>query len=172
MRRIGTPASPARTLTPVVSFGGAALYFVQAKPPALGSWELAVFLGDEQIPTTTNVTVVCPKGQVPMPDGDTCGCEPGTILKLGAAALLAAGVWPETGELCEACKGETWSVAGADSCDHCAKNYYREAFEDANDGSALCAPCPPFAVCQAYTTLATLDLKPNFWRPTRMLEMW
>ena len=38
-----------------------------------------------------------------MPDGDSCGCAPGTLLKPGAAALRAAAAWDADAALCEAC---------------------------------------------------------------------
>ena len=144
LQRLGAPASPLRNATPAVTFISGALYFVevpppalpaspehtptptpatpnpnpnQVAPPALGSWSLTVFLGAEQLGPTVNVTAFCPVGQLPMPmpDGDRCGCAPGTILKPGAAALLAAGVWEADENLCEPCTGVLWSEIGAGS---------------------------------------------------------
>ena len=117
LQRLGAPASPLRNATPAVTFISGALYFVEVAPPALGSWSLTVFLGAEQLGPTVNVTAFCPVGQLPMPmpDGDRCGCAPGTILKPGAAALLAAGVWEADENLCEPCTGVLWSEIGAGS---------------------------------------------------------
>ena len=156
-RRVGAEASTSTPgVTPSVAFSGGARYDVELSPPALGSWELVLYLGDEQIPATANVTTYCPKGQVPMPGGNSCGCEAGTILKPGAVALLAAAAWPQGEELCEACTGATWSEVGAPSCEHCKAGYYL---------SGVCRVCPSeFAECEAFTTLATLHLKPNTWR--------
>ena len=39
-----------------VSFIGGALYFVEVAPPALGAWALTLFLRDEQLGPTVNVT--------------------------------------------------------------------------------------------------------------------
>ena len=147
------------TISPLyqVAFISGALYFVEVAPPALGTWALTVFLRDEQLGPTVNVTAVCPAGQLPMPDGDSCGCAPGTILKPGAAALRAAGAWDAEEALCEACAGVRWSELGAGGCAHCAAGYY--LVPAAPNGSASCAPCPAFAVCPAYTTIETLQLR-------------
>ena len=164
LRRLGAPYSPLQLAEPVISFAGGALYLAEVVPPALGRWELSLFLGEEQIPQTANLSTFCPMGQVPMPDGDSCGCAAGTVLKPGAAALMAAGVWEADEGLCEACPVTTWSVVGADACDHCAAGYYYS--EPAAKGSSPCSPCPSFAVCSPYTTLETLQLRSNMWRLT------
>ena len=78
LRRIGASASPLHRAAPTVSFSNGALYFVEVSPPTLGSWELAVFLGAEQIGDAVRVTAFCPAGQVSMPDSDRCGCAAGT----------------------------------------------------------------------------------------------
>ena len=71
-----------------------------------------------------------------MPDGDSCGCAPGTVLKPGAAALRAAGAWDADQALCEACAGVRWSELGAGGCAHCAAGYY--LVPAAPNGSASC----------------------------------
>ena len=164
LQRLGVPASPLRRAAPAVTFISGALYFVEVAPPALGSWRLSVFLGTEQLGPTVNVTAFCPAGQVPMPDGDHCGCAAGTVLKPGAEALLAAGVWEADENLCEACPGVLWSKTGADACSHCAADYYYVG--PSVNGSASCAACPSFAACPPYTTLETLRLRSNMWRLT------
>ena len=187
LRRVGVLRSPLQRVSAAVAFSGGARYDVAVTPPALGRWELVLHLGDERVPATVDVTVYCPDGQVAMPDGDKCGCAAGTVLKPGAAALLAAGEWGDEEQLCEPCSGYgAWSMAGDDSCDWCAEGFYwlsREeaaqrdsaghllapeeaAAEDGAEGlpQGECTPCPEFATCAAYSTLASLALKQNFWR--------
>jgi len=161
LHRVGAPASPLRVVVPTVGFIGGA-YVVEVVPPALGSWELSVYLAAEQVATAVNITTYCPAGQVPMVDGDSCGCAAGTILKPGAGELLAVGEWPLGEDLCEPCHGVSWSEAGARACDHCAAGYYYAG--PSINGSSSCVACPSFAVCQAFTALETLQLKNNTWR--------
>jgi hypothetical protein len=171
LRRHGAPASSLRIATASVSFSGGSTYFIEVVPPALGSWELFVFLGEDQIPATVMITVLCPEGQVPMANGDSCGCAAGTILKAGVATLLALGRWDADEGFCEPCSDVLWSVAGADRCEHCREGYYWRG--PATNGTSACASCPPSAVCEAFTTLETLQLQNNLWRlNNRTLDVW
>ena len=102
-----------------------------------------------------------------MPDGDSCGCAAGTVLSERGRLWLEAGggssdvAGDEDMVLCEACVGVfTWSVPGAGTCEWCADGHYH----DEVDGR--CNDCPDWAVCRAYTTIATLVLRPGYWRLT------
>ena len=150
--------------TPVVLFTGGARYDVTVTPPALGTWELKVFVSGAQVPSVVNISVACPEGQVVLADGDSCGCAPGTILSERGALWLEMGkgdVGDEEMTLCEACEGYgTWSLAGADTCAWCAEGFYLD------EGDGRCNDCPNWAICGAYTTIETLRLRQGYWRLT------
>ena len=132
--------------------------------------------------------VGCPAGQL----GDQTGlasaecagpCPPGSFCPEGATAAEPcpeATYNPTNGSGSSgACLPTPAAYLSAEgSCFYCEGSSFcsmptaalecvcAEGFFHAQPGGALCSPCPAGATCDdAGTTLATMDVRPNFWRP-------
>ena len=153
-----------------VTYVGGARYDVALVLPAVGTWGVQLFLGGELVDSTLNVTVVCPVGQEVMPDGESCGCTAGTVLRSGAVPGAPAQI--EVGEgLCEPCPIEGTSSELGGACAICAAGWYKLSDDTPAED---CNQCPEWARCaEAGNTLATLELLPGYWRVSnRSSDVW
>ena len=165
----GTPTGNTWSSASVAYVGGAR-YDVALVLPAVGTWGVQLFLGGETIDSTLNVTVVCPVGQEVMPDGESCGCAAGTVLRSGV--VPGAPAQTEVGEgLCEPCPIEGTSSELGGACDICAAGWYRLSDDTPAED---CNPCPEWAICaEAGNTLATLQLLSGYWRiSNKSSDVW
>jgi len=85
----------------------------------------------------------------------------------GSVACFACGegeYQPEVGAAtCRVCKAATSSLSGSDQCRICAPSYRRP---NADSSVTQCESCDniPGALCGANTTIASLILRPGYWR--------
>ena len=57
-----------------VTYDGGARYAVSVAPPALGHYEVEVYLGESPVGRPLLLRSVCPVGLVPLPGGAGCAC--------------------------------------------------------------------------------------------------
>jgi len=94
----------------------------------------------------------------------TLGESSGTLdwlLVITQATACPAGTYEDLESVsCKECIWPATSAASASSCNICDRGYFMET-----DG-ATCTQCPQEALCNSPgSTLTTLPLKSNFWRP-------
>ena len=73
-----------------VTYDGGARYAVSVAPPALGHYEVEVYLGESPVGRPLLLRSVCPVGLVPLPGGTGCACDAGHEPDFAAAAAAAA----------------------------------------------------------------------------------
>ena len=91
------------------------------------------------------------------------------LLVITQATACPAGTYEDLESVsCKECIWPATSAASASSCNICDRGYFME-----KDG-ATCTQCPQEALCNSPgSTLTTLPLKSNFWRPaTHSLQIY
>ena len=112
----------------------------------------------------------CPEGKAKATTGNgVCtDCEPGkyqTQPRNEQCLPCSAGLYSnEPGAVtCLSCPEKISSYNGSRVCDICAAGFYRD-LADVQASIFTCDDCPDNAECGVDTTLATLRLKPGYWR--------
>ena len=150
-------------------------YTVSGTPWHLGVYQLQVNLEEDGVPSplpSMMVEVVCRQTRMPLADGASCGCIPGTTPD-GAVDCVdckrgtykaSVGVEP-----CTFCGGPHVTsppAANASASCVCAESY----FNDTSIAGGACVSCPKAATCSRPSTavdgvtLANLNLNSGYWR--------
>ncbi|KAL1523059.1 hypothetical protein AB1Y20_018019 [Prymnesium parvum] len=127
------------------------VYTVAVEPTKHGELRLSLTLGSAA-ELRREVVASCPAGLVPLDDG-ACGCAAGSFL----TAQLT----------CERCPDKLSSRKGARAgeCSECATGYFlRDLTKRVQSDSSACELCPTGAVCEAGSTIYSIQLKRGWWR--------
>jgi hypothetical protein len=138
----------------VVEYTALGLYTTFSVAPTLGDFVVKVYLGGEAVGSEIEIHTLCPTGYVPVGDGRSCGCMPGTYFEA---------------DMCKPCLPGTYSGRGETFCRQCGElNFINRTADASYDESMTDIWAPKGIDCPNGVLNGTT---PGFWSASQPLTI-